>query len=322
MKDNRFYVYALVDPTTANDKRFAKVFYIGKGTGRRIQHHFWKSKKDRNPHKWNKVQKILRENPDVQRKDLIRYIFTGLTEEKALKLEKDLIREVGLDNLTNIAPGGNRGPSYMGEDHQSSKISRQEAEWIRWLGENSRRTCTENFNKYQKNWSSSLSLRNYMALSDKQAWKHLTSKKPPFFDPHWDDLKYTAVKYYLQNDVSKEEAAQKYGFTKGQMRHWLYENCLTLVTRFEEEYGYNPIEDEKERKQNARYTAVVEYLTTDATQKEAAEKQGFSRGQLKGWLKRDCFGLVSRFENEHNVTTKYSSKQIENDANFANPKLL
>jgi hypothetical protein len=72
-------------------------FYIGKGTGSRAwnsseRNKYWHDKIKK--HHGNFSVKILEEN---------------LTEKQAYKREKEIIKEYGLENLTNVLPGGEYG---------------------------------------------------------------------------------------------------------------------------------------------------------------------------------------------------------------------
>lgn len=69
-----------------------ELFYIGKGTGKRA----W-SKKKRNRYWYDVVA-----NHEYE----VRIIEDDLTEEQAFSREKELIAEAGLDNLVNMAEGG------------------------------------------------------------------------------------------------------------------------------------------------------------------------------------------------------------------------
>jgi hypothetical protein len=77
------------------------IFYIGKGTADRLNSHI-----GRNLY-WNRIVK----------KDggfISKIIKDGITNEEACELEKSLIREIGLDNLANLAEGGNGGDTRKG----------------------------------------------------------------------------------------------------------------------------------------------------------------------------------------------------------------
>jgi hypothetical protein len=75
-----------------------RLFYIGKGTGKRA----W-VKDNRNPYWKNTVAKYGWE---------VRILEDNLTEEQAFVKERQLIEEMGVDNLTNLSTGG-KG-SYAG----------------------------------------------------------------------------------------------------------------------------------------------------------------------------------------------------------------
>lgn len=102
----KHYVYEIIDP------RSGKVFYVGKGCKDRLKHHVRHVKnehlsyKKKNPHKYNKINSILEDGYDD-----VKYKKPFITENsnEALKKEEKLISNYGLENLTNICPGGNGG---------------------------------------------------------------------------------------------------------------------------------------------------------------------------------------------------------------------
>lgn len=83
--DTKYYVYG-------HYTLDGRLFYIGKGTRKRA----WEIS-DRNPH-WHNVKNKYG--------ICIKILLSSLTEEEALIKERELIAEIGLDNLTNIRPGG------------------------------------------------------------------------------------------------------------------------------------------------------------------------------------------------------------------------
>ncbi|MBT3298699.1 hypothetical protein HN385_07245 [archaeon] len=127
---NKFYVYCYYDQNNIP-------FYIGKGCNNRWYYHLYESqniKKDGNyynPHKSRKIKKIINEigiNAFITNN--IKLLHTDLTEKKALKKEKELIKSIGRRDLktgplTNLTPGGEFciGNYFKSEEH-CQKISK------------------------------------------------------------------------------------------------------------------------------------------------------------------------------------------------------
>ena len=82
---NNYYVYI-------HKTKDGNPFYIGKGKGKRAY------SIARNNHWKEFVSRIGQYDIEIP--------YTNLTEEKALQLEKELIAQIGLDNLTNIVAEG------------------------------------------------------------------------------------------------------------------------------------------------------------------------------------------------------------------------
>jgi DNA-binding CsgD family transcriptional regulator len=105
-----------------------------------------------------------------------------LTKEKAFELEKFIISEIGLENLTNIHEGGNGGikknalKKIIGESNEMSQISNQEAAEIKWLVNNTKMLLKEVANKY----STSLSLISHIRGS--RTWRHVEETKPNWYN--------------------------------------------------------------------------------------------------------------------------------------------
>jgi len=98
MDKKRFYVYGIYEPVDSNP--LDKCFYIGKGTGNRIESTV--ESKNKNTYKHNFIN-LLR---DKGKEPYSRKLVENVTEKKALELEKRLIKEIGIDNLTNVTEGG------------------------------------------------------------------------------------------------------------------------------------------------------------------------------------------------------------------------
>lgn len=93
--NNQYYVYGHYKKDTN------ELFYVGKGKGKRA----WYKRKTTNLH-WVNVAKKYGYD--------IRIFKENLSEDDALELEELIIATVGLENLTNITPGGNQPPSTLG----------------------------------------------------------------------------------------------------------------------------------------------------------------------------------------------------------------
>ena len=96
----RWYVYTLIDP------RSQSIFYVGKGTGSRIHQHEKDAEKFAGvcSKKLNKIRDIHACNACVG-KAFHAYFWD---EQAAYDYETDLIEEIGLQNLTNVLPGGQK----------------------------------------------------------------------------------------------------------------------------------------------------------------------------------------------------------------------
>lgn len=91
-----FYVYLLCAPD-------GRILYVGKGSGRRYVVHIKDAKAGRivNVAKHQAIRAILDDGGEV-----VTYCFAqGLDEVSAFRIERELIRGIGVGNLTNIAPG-------------------------------------------------------------------------------------------------------------------------------------------------------------------------------------------------------------------------
>lgn len=94
-----FYVYTLTDP------RDGAVFYVGKGSGRRIEAHEAEARKGGHSRKCDRIRDIWSSGAEVRRDVVSRHD----DENEALDAECLLIDSIGLDVLTNVLPGGRLG---------------------------------------------------------------------------------------------------------------------------------------------------------------------------------------------------------------------
>lgn len=113
-----FYVYILLDPrkpgvfTYGENLSFdLEPYYVGKGKSKRIEKHFFNyhRKYDRNRHKTNKINKIIR--CGFKPRAYVVKVAENLNENEALNLEIDIINLIGrnidkMGPLTNLTRGG------------------------------------------------------------------------------------------------------------------------------------------------------------------------------------------------------------------------
>lgn len=97
---SRWYVYELIDPRTR------EVFYVGKGTGKRVEAHEAEaaSKPQVCSKKLNRIRGIWRAGQIVERR--LNAFFWD--EQAAYDHETEVILSHGLETLTNVLPGGQK----------------------------------------------------------------------------------------------------------------------------------------------------------------------------------------------------------------------
>ncbi|MDA0778791.1 MAG: GIY-YIG nuclease family protein [Bacteroidetes bacterium] len=131
--NNKFYVYALLDPRKPGTFRYEDLefdyepFYIGKGSGQRIQRHYSRCEVEGKTRKNNKIIKL--KNQGLKYNYII--LKEKISENKAFQLEIELIKSIGrLDlntgPLTNADDGGigtkGRVVSFELRDKISNKL--------------------------------------------------------------------------------------------------------------------------------------------------------------------------------------------------------
>jgi hypothetical protein len=94
--NTKWYVYELINPINGN------VFYVGKGTGNRIDHHEREAAKGVCSKKCNKINYIIKRGHKITKQKVALF----WDEQAAYDHETDLIAQYGLSNLTNIMAGG------------------------------------------------------------------------------------------------------------------------------------------------------------------------------------------------------------------------
>lgn len=99
LEEKVYYVYALVRPDTGS------IFYIGKGSGDRAEHHIKWPDRQCNPHKAN----IIRKLDNLGSPARVEIIIDGLSESQAYEAESVLIKKIGrhpMGPLVNLTDGG------------------------------------------------------------------------------------------------------------------------------------------------------------------------------------------------------------------------
>lgn len=91
----KYYVYILARPD-------GSVFYVGKGSGKRIHQHEQEAERGCSCHKCNVIRKTWRSGSEIQKS----IVFHTDSEQAALSYEIELIRYYGRENLTNLTDGG------------------------------------------------------------------------------------------------------------------------------------------------------------------------------------------------------------------------
>ena len=302
----RFYVYALQDEN-------GKAFYIGKGTGNRCFGHFYSSRAEDNPHKWNKIQKLLRQG--MNKEEMVYKIAVGMEEDKALKLEKQIIESVGLENLTNMAEGGIQPPNtvLIGEKGPGCKITKQEATWIKWLCLNSEFGCTKLYKHYAENFNSLATVSVFRGIKRKQSWRHIEAEKPPFWDEEFENSRKAMIEKRYKalckwqdpnNDKSAKEVTEETGVAKHNIRNAKNHNQFGLWDRFLEEHPTYQSSQRRRKRQKIemQYRALCKWQDPDnnLSAKEVVKEFGILACHIRNIKYNNTFGLWDRYLEEYN----------------------
>jgi hypothetical protein len=130
ISSRRFYVYILCRPN-------GKPFYVGKGSGDRINHHDTEARSGHQCHKCRIIRKIWKAGGEFQR-----YILLETDDEQeAFAYEVDLIALHGRKNLANLTDGGE---GKTGSKHTpESRAKMVAALHLRWSDPEKRKRQSE-----------------------------------------------------------------------------------------------------------------------------------------------------------------------------------
>ena len=115
----KYYVYELIDP------RDGSVFYVGKGCRDRYAHHEAAARAGSASEKSDRINAILAGGDKIECRIVQRFD----SEVQAYRFESLHIASIGLENLTNILPGG-AGGRVKGD---SQILAERGAEYVRAL---------------------------------------------------------------------------------------------------------------------------------------------------------------------------------------------
>lgn len=110
--DFRYYVYVLINSLDN------KIFYVGKGTGDRVDRHIKLANSGSTLYVHKKIRKILGNNGTV----IPEIVFKTDLESKALEKEVELIAFYGRKNLTNLTDGGEGSSGFK---HSVASLRKQ-----------------------------------------------------------------------------------------------------------------------------------------------------------------------------------------------------
>jgi len=115
----KYYIYEYVDPLTNLP------FYVGKGYGKRYLYHLKNLNDNTNPHKTNKIKKLINEGL----KPIINLVKTGLTENQSFEFEKKMIKkygriDLGTGCLLNLTDGGEGQSGWIPNEKYKNNMSK------------------------------------------------------------------------------------------------------------------------------------------------------------------------------------------------------
>ena len=199
-KEKVFYIYLLISSLDE------KVFYVGKGFGRRM---YWHKKKAINKEHYNihLQRKILKL---IQLGGKIKYekVFESTNEEEVFNQEVETIKYFGLENLCNLTEGGEGSTGYIHTEDAIHKM-KEIASARNWNGE-------KNPNYGGGNWSE----ESKKKFSEYQKTQLLGENNPFFGKTHSVSARLKMSKYHsgkILTEDHKQKISDNHAF-KGKTR--------------------------------------------------------------------------------------------------------
>lgn len=121
--DEGAYVYLLLCP------ELQSIIYVGKGRGRRMLHHVRDAKAGRIS--GTKKHKAIVAFIEAGLEPVAVVIASGLEDDKALELEKQVMLRIGRDRLSNTAPG--QGSGWLRALAQLDDLERRIMPYDQWV---------------------------------------------------------------------------------------------------------------------------------------------------------------------------------------------
>jgi hypothetical protein len=158
----RFFVYDLIDP------RDGRTFYVGKGVRDRPQHHTAQARKGHKSDKCDLIREILASGRSVRVEIVARFA----DEDEAFAFEAERIASIGLDNLTNVLPGGRGGSAGgLSDDDKFPLVAAkamglllglaQQGKRVSWGGMDVTQFAKDCFHKYMEEYGPDFLARRF-----------------------------------------------------------------------------------------------------------------------------------------------------------------